>query len=32
VIGRFQKNNNMTKELLQKIISSKNELKNIPVI
>lgn len=32
VIGRFQKNNNMTKELLQKIIFSKNELKNIPVI
>lgn len=32
VIGRFQKASQMTKELLMKIIETKKELKNIPVI
>lgn len=32
LIGRFQKETNMTKELLQKIIGTKKELQNIPVI
>ncbi|WP_442602424.1 S66 family peptidase [Paenibacillus sp. KN14-4R] len=32
VIGRFQKSVNMNKELLRKIIKSKRELDNIPVI
>lgn len=32
VIWRFQKNNKMTKDLLKKIIDSKIELKNIPII
>ena len=32
VIGRFQKTSNVTKEKLIKIIKSKAELKNIPVI
>ncbi len=32
VIGRFQKNSNMTRELLQKIIKTKKELNDIPVI
>ena len=32
VIGRFQKTSNVTKEKLVKIIKSKAELKNIPVI
>ena len=32
VIWRFQKNNKMTKELFKKIIDSKVELKNIPII
>jgi muramoyltetrapeptide carboxypeptidase LdcA involved in peptidoglycan recycling len=32
LIGRFQKKTNMTKDLLHKIISTKKELKSIPVI
>jgi muramoyltetrapeptide carboxypeptidase len=32
VFGRFQKSSKMTKELLFKIIASKQELKNIPII
>ena len=32
LIGRFQKATKMTKELLQKIISAKKELHNIPII
>ena len=32
LIGRFQKETNMTKELLQKIISTKKELQNIPIV
>ena len=32
LIGRFQKNSNMTRNLLQEIISKKTELKNIPII
>lgn len=32
VIGRFQKATNMTRELLEKIINSKEELKDLPVI
>lgn len=32
LIGRFQKNSQMTEEALRKIISSKNELKGVPVI
>lgn len=32
LIGRFQKETKMTKELLQKIISAKKELQNIPII
>lgn len=32
LIGRFQKKTKMTRDLLQKIISTKKELKNIPVI
>ena len=32
IIGRFQKNSKMTKKLLAKIISTKPELKNIPII
>ncbi len=32
VIGRFQKKSNMTDELLMKIIKTKKELNNIPVI
>ena len=32
LIGRFQKETKMTKKLLQKIISTKKELKNIPII
>jgi muramoyltetrapeptide carboxypeptidase LdcA involved in peptidoglycan recycling len=32
LIGRFQKETKMTKELLQKIISTKKELLNIPII
>lgn len=32
VIWRFQKNNKMTRELLEKIIKSKKELDNIPII
>lgn len=32
VIGRFQKESKINKETLTKIISTKNELKNIPVI
>lgn len=32
LIGRFQKKTKMTKDLLQKIISTKKELKNIPII
>lgn len=32
VIGRFQKKSNMTDDLLRKIIHTKKELKNIPVI
>lgn len=32
LIGRFQKKTKMTRDLLQKIISTKNELKNIPII
>lgn len=32
VIGRFQKSANMNKELLRKIIKSKRELDNIPII
>lgn len=32
VIGRFQKKTGMTKDLLTKIIKSKRELKNLPVI
>lgn len=32
LIGRFQKNSNITEEALRKIITSKEELKGIPVI
>lgn len=32
LIGRFQKETKMTKKLLQKIVSSKKELQNIPII
>lgn len=32
LIGRFQKETKMTKELLQQIISTKKELKNIPIV
>jgi len=32
LIGRFQKETKMTKELLQKIISTKKELKSIPIV
>jgi muramoyltetrapeptide carboxypeptidase len=32
IIGRFQKKTKMTRDLLQKIISTKKELKNIPII
>lgn len=32
LIGRFQKETKMTKELLQKIISTKKELQSIPII
>ncbi|MDP1880002.1 MAG: hypothetical protein Q8K60_03570 [Parachlamydiaceae bacterium] len=32
VLGRFQVDSKITVELLRKIISSKKELKNIPVI
>jgi muramoyltetrapeptide carboxypeptidase len=32
LIGRFQKNSNITEEALRKIITSKEELKDIPVI
>lgn len=32
IIGRFQNRTKMTRELLQKIINTKKELKNIPVI
>lgn len=32
LIGRFQKKTKMTKELLQKIIDTKKELQNIPII
>jgi len=32
IIGRFQKETKMTRELLQKIINTKKELKNIPII
>lgn len=32
LIGRFQKKSKMTKQLLQKIISTKKELQNIPII
>lgn len=32
LIGRFQKETKMTRELLQKIISSKKELQSIPII
>lgn len=32
IIGRFQKETKMTKELLRKIISTKKELQNIPII
>lgn len=32
LIGRFQKNTEMTEEILRKIISSKRELKDIPII
>ncbi len=32
LIGRFQKETKMTKELLQKIISTKKELQNVPII
>jgi muramoyltetrapeptide carboxypeptidase LdcA involved in peptidoglycan recycling len=32
LIGRFQKNSNVTEAALRKVISSKSELKNIPVI
>ncbi|MBT2662413.1 S66 peptidase family protein [Bacillus sp. ISL-45] len=32
LIGRFQKNSNITEEALRKIISSKEELRNIPII
>lgn len=32
LIGRFQKNSNVTEEALRKIILSKEELKNIPII
>lgn len=32
IIGRFQKETEMTREILNKIISSKPELKNIPII
>lgn len=32
LIGRFQKSTKMTKELLQKIINTKKELQNIPII
>lgn len=32
LIGKFQKNTKMTKDLLSKIINTKRELKNIPII
>jgi muramoyltetrapeptide carboxypeptidase LdcA involved in peptidoglycan recycling len=32
LIGRFQKNSNVTEEALRKIISSKEELKHIPIL
>lgn len=32
LIGRFQKETKMTQELLQKIVDTKEELKNIPII
>ncbi|MBT2677839.1 LD-carboxypeptidase [Bacillus sp. ISL-35] len=32
LIGRFQKNSNITEEALRKIIMSKEELRNIPII
>ena len=32
LIGRFQKNSKMTKDLLFKIVNTKKELKNIPII
>lgn len=32
IIGRFQKETKMTRELLEKIINTKSELKNLPVI
>lgn len=32
IIGRFQKNSNITKEQIEKVIKSKKELNNIPVI
>jgi muramoyltetrapeptide carboxypeptidase LdcA involved in peptidoglycan recycling len=32
IIGRFQKNSEMTREKLVKIVRSKQELKGIPVI
>lgn len=32
LIGRFQKNSNMSRELLTKIISEKKELENLPII
>ncbi|WP_226642142.1 S66 peptidase family protein [Mesobacillus subterraneus] len=32
LIGRFQQNSNITEEALRKIISSKEELRNIPII
>lgn len=32
LIGRFQKNSNITEEALRKIITSKEELRNIPII
>ena len=32
IIGRFQKESRLTRELLQKIIDTKKELKNVPII
>jgi muramoyltetrapeptide carboxypeptidase LdcA involved in peptidoglycan recycling len=32
IIGRFQKETKMTREILEKIISTKSELQNLPVI
>lgn len=32
LIGRFQKDSKMSKELLQKILNSKKELRNIPIV